>query len=365
MDNNKIINNVIINNNLFKLNFFLKKRRKIIILLDNNIKKFCLKVFNKFLPNLQNSEIKIIKIISGEKNKNLKTCIYIWKKMLKYEVDRSYLLINLGGGVITDLGGFVGSLFKRGLKFINIPTTLLSMIDASIGGKNGINFLDYKNELGVFRNPINIYINYSFLLSLPKKEILSGLGEILKYGLIYSKKYWNYIKKINFFNNNKINWKKIIYIAVKIKNIIVKKDPEELLGIRKILNFGHTIGHAIESLFLLKKKKITHGEAIALGMICESWISYKKNFLNLKNYKEITYIILKFFKVRIIKKKYFKTLLNYIKNDKKNLNNKIYFVLLKSIGKSIFNVEIKKKVIIKSIIIMNRLKNKNKKLYVG
>ncbi|MDH3004323.1 MAG: 3-dehydroquinate synthase [Candidatus Shikimatogenerans sp. JK-2022] len=354
----KKINNIIISNNFLIFNKYISKIKisKIIILLDNNIKKKCFKKISNYIPNKFKKNIKIINILSGEKYKNLNTCIYIWKKLIKYNIDKHSLLINLGGGVITDLGGFVGSLFKRGIRFINIPTTLLGMVDASIGGKNGINFYKLKNEIGVINNPIKIFINYDFLSSLPKKEILSGFGEILKYGLIYDKKFWNYIKKINL---NKINnWGKIIYKAVKIKNQIVKKDPEELLGIRKILNFGHTIGHAIESLFLLKKKKITHGESIALGMICESWISKKKKYLSYSEYKEISNTILSYYKIKFIKKKFFNYIISLIKNDKKNFNNKIYFVLLKKIGLSVYNIKVNKKNIIKSIKVMNNLKSK-------
>ncbi|MDH3004974.1 MAG: 3-dehydroquinate synthase [Candidatus Shikimatogenerans sp. JK-2022] len=351
----KKINNIIINKNLNYLNKYLIKKvfTKYIILLDNNVKKYCLDILYNDVPILKQKKVLRIKIISGEKYKNLNTSIKIWKKFIKYNIDKKSLLINFGGGVITDLGGFSASLFKRGINFINIPTTLLGMVDASIGGKNGINFYKYKNEIGLIQDPIYIFINYNFINSLPKIEIYSALGEILKYGLIYNKKYWNYIKHINF--NKKVNWGKIIYIAVKIKNEIVNKDPKEILGIRKILNFGHTIGHAIESLFLYKKKLITHGEAISLGMICESWISKKINNLNYKEYKEICNVILKFYKIKKIKNIYFKKIIEYIKNDKKNYNNKIYLVLLKKIGLSTFNNEVKEKLIIKSIKKMNNL----------
>ncbi|WGH25161.1 MAG: 3-dehydroquinate synthase [Candidatus Shikimatogenerans bostrichidophilus] len=351
----KKINNIIISDSLKELYFFLKKNKfsKLIILLDNNIEKKCLNLLYKDVPILNTKKTIIIKILSGEKYKNLKTCIKVWKIFIKKNIDKKSILINFGGGVITDLGGFIASLFKRGINFINVPTTLLGMVDASIGGKNGINFYKYKNEVGVINNPIHTIINYKFLNSLPKKEISSALGEILKYGLIYNKKYWDYIKKINF--DGKVNWVKLIYIAVKIKNKIVNKDPKESLGVRKILNFGHTIGHAIESLFLLKNKIIPHGEAISLGMICESWISKKVNNLSDKNYKNICKVILSLFKIRIIKKKYFKYILKIIRNDKKNYNNKIYLVLLNNIGSASFNNEINEKLIIKSIKKMNYL----------
>ncbi|WGH27105.1 MAG: 3-dehydroquinate synthase [Candidatus Shikimatogenerans bostrichidophilus] len=363
------INNIYIEKKFIILNNFLNKNKynisKVILLLDNNIKKYYLKYFLKKISILKKSKFIIIK--SGEKYKNIKTCIKIWKKLILFKIDKKSIIINLGGGVITDLGGFVSSTFKRGIKFINIPTTLLGMIDASIGGKNAINFYNFKNEIGIFNNPILIIINKNFIKTLPKNEILSGLGELLKYGLIYDKKYWNFLKKIDFNNYKNIKWDKIIYKAILIKKKIIDKDPYEKLGIRKILNFGHTIGHSIESFFLSKNKKITHGEAIALGMICESWISKKIKKLNNNEYEEICNIILKYFKIKIIKEKYFNKILNYIKNDKKNYNNNIYFSLLNNIGKCSFNKKINKTLILNSIKQMNKIyflkkKKKNEKI---
>ncbi|WGH28100.1 MAG: 3-dehydroquinate synthase [Candidatus Shikimatogenerans bostrichidophilus] len=349
--------NIYIEKNFLKINNYLNNKKnnisKIILLLDNNIKKYYLNFILKEIPILKKSKIIIIK--SGEKYKNIYTCIKIFKKLLLFNIDKNSILINLGGGVITDLGGFISSVYKRGIKFINIPTTLLGMVDASIGGKNSINFKNLKNEIGIINNPILIIINYCFIKTLPKKEIFSGLGEIFKYGLIYDKNYWNFLKNFDFNNFKNILWDKIIYKAILIKQKIVNKDPEEKLGIRKILNFGHTIGHSIESLFLKKNKKITHGESIALGMIYESWLSKKVNKLNNNEYKEICNIILKYFKLKLINKKYFNTILNYIKNDKKNYKNNIYFSLLTKIGKCQFNKIIKKKLIFDSINKINKI----------
>ncbi|WGH25587.1 MAG: 3-dehydroquinate synthase [Candidatus Shikimatogenerans bostrichidophilus] len=354
----KKIKNIILSNNFNYLQKYIikKKINNIILLLDKNIKRLFLSYFlkkNKLIKN-----IKIIVISPGEKEKNLKISIKIWKKFIKYKIDKNSLLINLGGGVITDLGGFVGFLFKRGIRVINIPTTLLGMIDASIGGKNGINFLNYKNEIGIIKEPEIILINTFFLKTLPLNEKYSGYGELIKYSLINSKKLWNIIKKINIEKKKK--WDKIIYKAVKIKLKIVKQDPEEYIGIRKILNFGHTIGHAIESFFLKKNKPISHGKAISLGIICESWISKKKGKLSKKEYKDIYKYIKKKYKFKPIKDKYFNNILKYIKNDKKNNNKKIFMVLLKKIGKPIFYKNIKKSLIIKSLKKLNNLFKKNK-----
>ncbi|MDH3003843.1 MAG: 3-dehydroquinate synthase [Candidatus Shikimatogenerans sp. JK-2022] len=353
------INNAFLVNNFLKINNYLNNKNnkisKIILLLDKNVKEKYLNFFIKKIPILVNSKVIIIK--SGEKYKNLFISIKILKFLLLSNIDKNAILINIGGGVITDLGGFIASIYKRGIRFINIPTTLLGIIDASIGGKNSVNLNNYKNEIGLIKKPIFILIYNFFLKTLSKKEIFSGLGELLKYGLIYDKELWNYLKKINFYNYKNIIWDKIIYKSILIKQNIVKKDPNEKLGLRKILNFGHTIGHAIESFFLKKKKKITHGESIALGMICESWLSKKKNKLSKKEYIEICHVILKYFKIRKIKKKYFNIILNYIKNDKKNYNNNINFSLLRKIGKCDYDKKIDTKLIIKSIKIMNKIIN--------
>ncbi|WGH26076.1 MAG: 3-dehydroquinate synthase [Candidatus Shikimatogenerans bostrichidophilus] len=351
----KKINNIIFDKKFKFLKKYLKKNifTNIILLLDVNTKNKCLNLILKKINFLKNYKIIIIK--SGEKYKNINTCIKIWEKLISFKIDKNSIIINIGGGVITDIGGFISSLFKRGIKFINIPTTLLGMIDASIGGKNGINFKNLKNEIGIIKNPILIIINYLFIKTLPKKEIFSGLGELLKYGLIFNKKYWYFLKKINFNNYNDINWNKIIYKAVFIKNKIVNKDPEEILGFRKILNFGHTIGHAIESFFLYKKKYISHGKSISLGMLCESWISKKINNLKNKEYIEIYNEIIKYYKIIKIKEKYFNKIINFIKNDKKNYNNNIYFCLLKKIGKCSFNKKVNKDLILMSLKNMNKI----------
>ncbi|MDH3004745.1 MAG: 3-dehydroquinate synthase [Candidatus Shikimatogenerans sp. JK-2022] len=340
---------IIFDNNFLKLYNFLnyKNYNKIIILLDKNIKNNCLNLLYKYIPVLENKS-KLIEIKAGEKYKNFNILKKIFKIFLKYKIQKSDLLINFGGGVITDLGGFAGSLFKRGIDFINIPTTLLGMVDASIGGKNGINFYKLKNGIGVIKNPKYIFINYNFIKTLPIKELYSGFGEIIKYGLIYSKNLWNKIKNINL-NNKNLNLEKIIHDSIKIKNLIVKKDPCEKRGIRKILNFGHTIGHAIESLYMNSKQTISHGHAISIGMVYEAWLSKKKNNLSNEEFIEICNVILKFYKFKKISLLNIKKIIKYIKNDKKNINNKIYFSLLKKIGLCTYNNKVSIKEIIKCL----------------
>lgn len=334
----------LLKNHFLNKNFFSKK----IILLDINTKKYCLhyflsktNLFNKFY---------IINLFSGEEEKNLYTCKKIWKKLIKLNADRNSIVINLGGGVITDMGGFACSVFKRGLNFINIPTTLLSMIDASIGGKTAINFFSLKNEIGLFNYSKIILIDKNYLKTLSEDEIKSGLSEIIKYGLIYDINLWNLLK-IRVFS--KIKFEKflyeIIYKSINIKNNIIEKDYKEI-GLRKILNFGHTIGHAIESYFIYNlNKRLSHGHSIAIGMICESWISYKMKIIKKTEFEEIYNVLSILYKnIKIYNSDIYK-ILYFMKHDKKNQNKKIKFSLIKEIGYCLYNIEVDYELIKESI----------------
>ncbi|WP_212113139.1 3-dehydroquinate synthase [Candidatus Shikimatogenerans silvanidophilus] len=344
-----------------KLNSILFKYSKIFILTDKNVKKHCLlKLFNN-APLLKNSNLIVIK--PGEIEKNIYTCIYIWKKIIENKGDRNSLIINFGGGVITDIGGFIASLFKRGIDFINIPTTLLSMCDASIGGKNGIDFYNIKNEIGIFNNPKFILIDISYLETIPKKEFYSGISEIYKHGLIFDYNFWCYLKlnlnkkKEELINEELIN---IIKKSIYIKKKIFEKDPLEK-NLRKILNFGHTIGHSIETCFIKENNPLTHGESIFIGMMCESWISYKMLDLSKKEYNDICNTFLKVPEINIKKNIYKKKneILSMLIYDKKNKNGKIYFSLLNKIGKCIYNKEIKNNIIEESLKKINKKLIKN------
>ena len=272
----------------------------------------------------------------------------IWVKISKLGGDRNSLLINLGGGMISDLGGFVASTYNRGIDFINIPTTLLSMVDASIGGKVGINIEKLKNMAGVFNYPKLILIDTSFLQTLPKRELKSGFGEMLKHGLIFDKKYFKRLSELKNINSKLNN--ELIYNSIKIKNEIVKNDPKEK-NIRKILNFGHTLGHAIESHFLGKKKSKTllHGEAISIGMILESYISYKILKMPYEQCLHIKKTINSKFEKIKINSEDSKSIINLIKFDKKSKDGKVLFVLLYEIGKSKIDIEVPRKTIIESL----------------
>ena len=261
---------------------------KIFVLVDENTNEYCLPYFLSNLPT--EIEIEIIEIEAGEEHKNMYTCMDLWHTLIDLEADRKSILLNLGGGVITDIGGFIASTFKRGIDFINIPTTLLAMVDASVGGKNGVDLGSLKNQIGVINEPKAVIILSKFLETLPSNQMRSGLAEMLKHGLIFDKLYWDKLKNLNDLNTDDLDV--LIKQSIEIKNEIVSKDLKEN-GIRKALNFGHTLGHAIESYFLESEdeKQLLHGEAIAIGMILESHLSYQSNLITKEDFAEIKYII--------------------------------------------------------------------------
>ncbi len=315
------------------------------IIVDSITNEVCLP---KLLPLIETeSRIEIIEFEAGESNKSIDTCIQIWNVLTELGADRKSLIINLGGGVVSDLGGFVASTFKRGIDFINIPTTLLAMVDASIGGKTGIDLGSLKNQIGIINNPKLVVIDSEYLVTLPQMEMRSGLAEILKHGLIFDASYWKQfldLSKLDF-----ADFDSIIYDSIKIKNEIVMQDPNEK-GIRKALNFGHTLGHAIESYFLENptKKNLLHGEAIAIGMILESYISMIKKLISKEEYVEIKSTIKSIFEVVNFDKSDIQSILDLLIHDKKNENGKIKFVLLDGIGKFTINQEIENELITSS-----------------
>ena len=309
---------------------------KIFILVDENTSQYC-------LPHLLNNlateiEIEIIELEVGEIHKNIATCTEVWGALSELGGDRKSILINLGGGVISDLGGFVACTFKRGIDFINIPTTLLSMVDASIGGKNGVDLGNLKNQIGIIREPKAVIVDTQFLSTLPQNEMRSGLAEMLKHGLIFDKKHWDKFKDLKSLNTDNLN--ELIHQSIEIKNEIVCEDLTEN-GIRKSLNFGHTLGHAIESYFLENDSKtsLLHGEAIAVGMILESFISREKELLTNEEYQEIKYIINDIFERIEFSQIDIEKIIELLIFDKKNEFGKVQFALLDGIGKIKINQE--------------------------
>jgi len=289
---------------------------KIAILVDENTKRDC---FPK-LQKLENSIV--IEIKSGEEYKNINTCNFIWEQLTEHNFDRNSLLINLGGGVIGDMGGLCASTYKRGIDFVQIPTTLLSMVDASVGGKVGINFNQFKNHIGLFNNPKAVFISIDFLESLPENQLKSGFAEVVKHALISDNSLWKQLLSTTF---DSLDWGNIIETSVQIKNKIVSVDPFEK-GERKKLNFGHTFGHAIESFYLEKETPILHGEAVFMGMILETDISN----LSKTEKNEIKNYIFSNFSLPYTPKK--NNLHKFLIKDKKNQSGKINFSLLNKIG---------------------------------
>lgn len=315
-----------------KLNSYLSENKasKIFILVDSNTHNYCLSAFMSKLKT--ESPIEVIEIDAGEEHKNLETCLQVWNVLSELGADRKSLMLNLGGGVVTDLGGFVASCFKRGISYINIPTTLLAMVDASVGGKTGVDLGNLKNQIGVINNSQMVLIDSTFLESLPANEMRSGLAEILKHGLIRDEKYWNKLTALSDLNLEDLDG--IIKESVNIKEEIVTRDPEEK-NLRKTLNYGHTLGHAIESYFLSHPEKPTllHGEAVAAGMILATYISSELKGFPQKKLREVTTSILDMYGKVKFEQEDIGEIIELMKFDKKNEYGKINFVLLEDIAK--------------------------------
>ncbi|MCO6149391.1 3-dehydroquinate synthase [Flavobacterium sp. NRK1] len=314
------------------------------IITDTNTSQYCLPDF--LARVITEIPIEIIEIEPGEINKSMETCIEVWHTLIDLGADRKSIILNLGGGVVTDLGGFVASTFKRGMDFINIPTSLLAMVDASVGGKTGVDLGSLKNQIGVINNPLSVLIDTGFLSTLPSKQMRSGLAEMLKHGLIADEKYWQQFSDLSTLTTDDLE--ALIYHSVQIKNSIVERDPKEN-GIRKALNFGHTIGHAIESYFLESNEKETllHGEAIAIGMILESYFSLEKKLIAESQYIEIKNCINTIFERVIFNSNDIENIIKLLVHDKKNVHGEVQFVLLDGIGKTVINQNVENTLIIK------------------
>lgn len=320
-----------------------KDYSSIFLLVDSNSFEHC---YPRFVPFLESDlPFEVIEIDAGEEFKNLETCEGVWKVLTELGADRKSLLITLGGGVITDLGGFVAGTYKRGIDFVNIPTTLLSMVDASVGGKTGVDLGPLKNQIGMFVNPELVIIDPLYLDTLPQREINSGLAEIIKYGLTFDTKLLNQIKELKSFKNNDL-----IHSSIAIKNKVVLEDPKEK-GVRKVLNFGHTMGHAIESYFLENplKEKLLHGEAIAIGMICEAFLSTEVCALTKNKANEIKDYILNIFGKVTLEEDDFEAIIEYLKHDKKNTKGKVNFVLLDDYEQFVLDCQVSKNIILNSL----------------
>lgn len=326
---------------------------KIIIFTDENTNTYCQK---HFLSKL-NSSIEVIttSIPSGETHKNIHTSIDLWNFLSRNNIDRSALMINLGGGVITDIGGFVASTYLRGVAYINIPTTLLSMVDASIGGKTGIDLGLLKNQVGLIVNPKMVIVDSTYLNTLPLVEFHSGVAEILKHGLIHSDDYWKKVTGNPIKINNLIDG--IIYESIQIKKEIVEKDPKDK-GLRKALNYGHTLGHAIETYSLSGKsiKPLLHGEAVAIGLVLETYLSHLIYGFPKQVLDELSFSYAEYYEKINFDKTAIDAILPLMKFDKKNKNRNINFVLLESIGKPKIDCHADNKLIYKAFRFYSNLK---------
>jgi len=330
---------------------FLQKHSysKIFVLTDNNTTTHCLPLIESTLSGFSWSSIQIL---AGEQHKNIETCQSIWQQMMEAGADRKALAINLGGGVIGDMGGFCASTFKRGMDFIQIPTTLLSQVDASIGGKLGIDFMQVKNSIGLFKNPQAVLIDPTFLSTLSFAEIRSGFAEIIKHSLIADIDQWKQICQIRDITT--VNWAPIITPSLLIKKQVVEEDPFER-GLRKALNFGHTIGHAIEGHALESDRPLLHGEAIAIGMICETFLSHRILGLSKTELENVSRYLLSVYDSYPLQKKNYPAYFQLMKNDKKNEDGKINFSLIIPLGEAVVNQTCEKELIEESLDYYNGL----------
>lgn len=306
---------------------------RVAVLVDENTRKHC-------LPHLSDIHWDVvIDIRSGERYKNLDTCQHIWAELTAHGFGRKSLLVNLGGGVIGDMGGFAAATFKRGIRFVNMPTTLLAAVDANIGGKLGIDFQGFKNHIGVFQDPDAVVIWDGFLQTLPERELRSGFAEVLKHGLIWDRAYW---QEVSGKNLTQQDWLAVIRRSAEIKGAVVHEDPFEK-GLRKILNFGHTIGHGVETWCLNAGQSLLHGEAISVGMITEAFVSHELKLISDAELKEVTEGLLKFFPVFDIPR--LDDIWPLMLQDKKNAASSISFSLLEDVGKCGYDKQVSQPVL--------------------
>ena len=313
-----------------------KDYSSLFLLVDTHTQEFCLP---GFMSQTGLTQLEVLVMEAGEEHKTLQTCENLWNQLSERGADRNSALINLGGGVVTDLGGFVACAFKRGIDFYNLPTTLLAMVDASVGGKTGIDLGALKNQIGIIEEPKQVLIDAQWLQTLPQEELRSGFAEMLKHGLISNKDYWEQLKSLPKLEAATLA--EFIKPSVAIKKQVVLEDPREK-HLRKILNFGHTLGHAIESYYLThpEKKRLLHGEAIAIGMVMEAYLGVSCCSFSNVAAEEIKKTFAQFYPPVEIDAQDREGILELLRHDKKNKAGRVNFVLLKSIGVPEIDVEV-------------------------
>ncbi|MBK9292615.1 MAG: 3-dehydroquinate synthase [Bacteroidetes bacterium] len=320
----------------------LSKGAQVVLLTDENTRQLCLPVFHRHLKGLS-AELPVITIPAGETHKNLEVLSHIWQGLTDVKAGRDALLICLGGGMVTDIGGFAASTYKRGIEVVHVPTTLLGMVDAAIGGKTGIDFQHYKNHLGTFHQPLQVLVFKDFLLTLPERQLRAGFAEVVKYALING-------QEVPQMPSGKDapEWDELIARSAQAKLQVVQQDPTEK-GLRKVLNFGHTVGHAIEAYALSQQLDLLHGEAVAAGMLSELWLSRQLNHTAahiLTSYEEL---YRKLYTRPPIDSSLNTQLIERMKHDKKNAGQQILFVLIGHDGRAVWDVPADEALIIESL----------------
>lgn len=306
------------------------------ILGDENTLRHCLPELLAHVPRLRDAPT--LAVAPGERSKDIAVCSDIWRHLAEMEADRHALLVCIGGGVVTDLGGFVAGTYKRGIRCVHVPTSLMGMVDAAIGGKTGVDLAGLKNMVGVFHDPLAVHVHTPFLKSLGKRELLNGLAEMLKHGLVWDAAAWNTIGEAPLHDIDAL--KPLVERSAAIKAEVVKADPRES-GLRKVLNFGHTIGHGIEAhSWESPQRMLLHGEAVAIGMVCEAWLSWRMGLLSREDYDAIAMRLLALYKPYQFSSADNHRLIELMRNDKKNSGGRFRFTLLTAIGKAKVDVEV-------------------------
>lgn len=300
---------------------------QVFILADENTAIHCVPILQSFIT----SSWQVIALKSGEQHKTIDAAVHVWGELTKHAADRKSLLINVGGGVIGDIGGFAAGCYKRGIRYLQMPTSLLAMVDASVGGKTGVDFNGFKNQIGLFNPPSHVFIHLPFLKTLPKRELMSGFAEVVKHYLIADKAAFLALAA-PIFDIKKVDWMACVQQSISIKSAIVEEDFLEKSA-RKALNFGHTLGHAIESFYLNdEQNQLLHGEAIAIGIVTESYISHHFGLISEAELATIAACIRKLFPLCPLPEGDFENIIALVAHDKKNSAGQNQFTLLKGIG---------------------------------
>lgn len=308
---------------------YLSKRK--FILCDENTMNHCVPPLLANVNSLK--EAHIIEVEPGENSKNLETCRAIWESLAEQGAGRDSVLINVGGGMVCDLGGFCAGTYMRGIPYINVPTTLLAQADAAFGGKTGVDLGELKNMVGLFNPPASVFSFPGFLSTLEQNELNAGFAEVIKHALIADKNYWTTIKSSSPLSQD---YDSVIPNSVKIKMTIVTSDPSEE-GRRKLLNFGHTAGHAIESWYLKNEEPVLHGNAVAAGILVESFLSHKKDLLKKSELNDITRYIAEHYGESLPSSFNVAEVVQLMSYDKKNMNGNINFTVLNGIGNAVYD----------------------------